>query len=174
MTHTIRYKPLPFRTNPAPTHVPGYVPQKVTTTTPHSNYNIPYQPPGEMGNPWYLPLVFIGLTVIVLIIILYSYYKSQPIKPPTVNIITGKIGGEVFPRINYSYSGIKLVLRRIYLALRRRVSCCNCTPREIYSRDGRSEVGLFARIYEEVVYGSKTWKGVEKTIDKLKRLLSYE
>ena len=174
MTHTIRYKPLPFKTNPAPGRVPGYIPQKATTTTPHSNYSIPYQPPGEMGNPWYLPLVFISLAVIALIIILYSYYKSQPVKPPIVNIVTGRINKEITPRIKYSYSGVKLVLRRIYLLLRERVNCYYCTPREIYSRDRRREVGLFARIYEEVVYGSKTLSGIERIIKRLKVLLANE
>ncbi|MCS7098775.1 MAG: hypothetical protein RMH84_03925 [Sulfolobales archaeon] len=55
----------------------------------------------------------------------------------------------------YTYSGIKLVLRKYYLKIRESVGCRRCTPREIVEKCGRREYEEFARIYEDVVYGSK-------------------
>ncbi len=57
--------------------------------------------------------------------------------------------------IEYTYAGMKLVLRRYYLRLREALGCRRCTPRELAARSSRRELEEFAKLYEDVVYGSK-------------------
>gem|GEM_PF-1176224 len=79
-------------------------------------------------------------------------------------VVAGSPVGEL---VEYIYPGIKLVLRRYYLKIRDAVGCRRCTPREIVTKCGRVEYEEFAKLYEDVVYGSK-----ELTPEKRKLVVS--
>lgn len=59
--------------------------------------------------------------------------------------------------LEYVYTGVRAVLRRIFLRVRRDIGCGNCTPREasLSYRHEKIELREFSRVYEETVYGGR-------------------
>ncbi len=107
----------------------------------------------------------IALVIFIGILLLLMLYLISAITPP-------KIAREMIPRPRsvdvetedlpgYVYTGVKKILRDIYVSIRER-SCRACTPRELTYRGVITP--QFAELYERVVYGNIYEEGVLKRL----------
>ena len=181
---TVRILANPLRFVPIPYNRP---PQNISTR-PHLNAT--YTPPKTVINQtpvihtvsqgpdlWFLPLILIGVFTALVIVILYSYYRYGEGRPATATVYLGGTSGQpVFvPTVQYVYTGIKAVLRKYLVQLRRIMGCTTCTPRELSMRGRDKCLNEFAYVYEEVVYGSKVIGRVSEVLEKIRRRLGgYE
>lgn len=103
--------------------------------------------------------IFIG---ILLLLMLYLISVTTPpriaremiLRPRSVSVETEDLPG-------YIYTGVKKILRDIYVSIRER-SCRACTPRELAYRGAITS--QFAELYERVVYGNIYEEGVLKRL----------
>ena len=72
----------------------------------------------------------------------------------------------------YSYHGIKLVLRKIYLSLRRSSGCGECTPREL-ALNGHAP-DFFADVYEDIVYGGVERGDIDRVLKRLREIIGED
>ncbi|MCX8185399.1 MAG: hypothetical protein RMI56_02720 [Sulfolobales archaeon] len=98
-------------------------------------------------------LILLALAALFLSTIWYGRDVERFAEHRTIRKLLRDMASE--EAIEYTYTGIKLTLRKYYLRLRESVGCRRCTPREIVEKYGRREFEKFAKIYEDVVYGSK-------------------
>ncbi|ADM27261.1 hypothetical protein Igag_0423 [Ignisphaera aggregans DSM 17230] len=114
-------------------------------------------------------ILIISLAFIIIMIFLYLWgsqkFSSSPI------YIGRKKSSDTIPIISYVYEGVKRVLREHYIVIRDRMRCRHCTPREIAIKIKSKPLELFAHVYEDVVYGSKSRKDIYNVIDMVKNFL---
>jgi hypothetical protein len=107
----------------------------------------------------------VALVIFIGILLLLMLYLISVTTPP-------KIAREMIPRprsVNmeiedlpgYVYTGVKKILRDIYVSIKER-SCRACTPRELAYRGAITP--QFAELYERVVYGNIYEEGVLKKL----------
>lgn len=98
-------------------------------------------------------LLFI-LIMVIAIIYIFSAISPQRLSSGSASIekLAKSLNEARGASVDYRYDGAKLILRRVYLELRRRARCSSCTPREL-ARGGYAPRG-FADLYEDVVYGN--------------------
>ena len=65
---------------------------------------------------------------------------------------------------DYTYSGIRAILRHVYLELRKAFRCPKCTPRELAQLSKAPAIIRFAEVYEDVVYGAKTRQDIDEVL----------
>ncbi len=174
MAYTVRYYPLPFRrefVERSPV-IRGF---NATQPT-HRNITFNASSPATIQPDYFMVEALAILIMLVLVIIIMeAYYRSPPPRPARIWIGGGGRGGiHGYPSITYDYNGVKAVLRKYYLLLRRRLGCWNCTPRELSGRNGGEHTSMFARVYEEVVYGNKMGRGLDRVLLSIKRWLGNE
>ncbi|MEM0027563.1 MAG: hypothetical protein QXT53_06770 [Ignisphaera sp.] len=112
-------------------------------------------------------LLFIGFALIFIITLLYtkSWYREES----NVLVQFGeKEYYEEMCKIEYSYYGLKRILRNYFVNFRNRIRCPYCTPRETLSK--LSFLKRFVDVYEDVVYGDKQRADVETVIDEVKNI----
>ncbi|MEZ0289987.1 MAG: hypothetical protein ABWJ42_02715 [Sulfolobales archaeon] len=104
----------------------------------------------------YVLMLFIISLFLIFLVVLVSPAKMSIIERFVYPIRrSDHISREIDEK--YRYDGVKLILRSIYLNLRRTFECHNCTPRELsirYSSKSR-DLERFAYLYEEIVYGDR-------------------
>ncbi len=109
--------------------------------------------------PLAIPLVVLAASVLVAItlLLLLTVWYGREIPAPVRYLTITRRRPEGLPveLFEYAYAGMKLVLRGYYLRLREALGCKRCTPRELATMSGRWELEKFAKLYEDVVYGSK-------------------
>ncbi|GAY25605.1 hypothetical protein ATG_08080 [Desulfurococcaceae archaeon AG1] len=118
----------------------------------------------------------VSLAILLLIAVISVAYILMITAIPRIPSNTAEISRE-FPsseeRVDlyggYSYHGIKLTLRKIYLSLRRSSGCGRCTPRELVL-SGHAP-GFFADIYEDIVYGEVMRDDVEHALKRLRETI---
>lgn len=72
--------------------------------------------------------------------------------------------------ISYSYEGIARILREIFLGIRDKLCKPYCTPREVALKHSASSIlQLFAKVYEDVVYGSRKREDAEVIADEVRK-----
>ena len=111
-------------------------------------------------------LLFIGFALIFLIVLLYtrSWYRGVH----DVYVMLGeKEQRERGIKVEYSYHGLKKILRDYFVKFRNRIRCPYCTPRETLNK--LIFLKKFVEVYEDVVYGDKQRVDVENVIDEVKR-----
>ncbi|MEL9940387.1 MAG: hypothetical protein QW348_06525 [Ignisphaera sp.] len=111
-------------------------------------------------------LLFIGFALIFLIVLLYtrSWYRGGH----DVYVVLGeKEQRERGIKVEYSYHGIKRILRDYFVKFRNRIRCPYCTPRETLNK--LIFLKKFVEVYEDVVYGDKQRLDAENVIDEVKR-----
>lgn len=118
----------------------------------------------------FLYIVLIASLAFMVTMIFLYFWGSQKILSSPI-YIGRKKSSDSIPIILYMYDGIKRVLRGYYIEIRNRMGCRNCTPREIAIKTGLESLRLFAHVYEDVVYGSKTREDIYNVIDEVKSLL---
>lgn len=98
-------------------------------------------------------LVFI-LILALAIIYMLSSISPEKLAPGSASIerLSKPLEEARGDSLGYRYDGSKLILRRVYLELRRKARCGNCTPRELAI--GGHVPRDFADLYEDVVYGN--------------------
>jgi len=114
-------------------------------------------------------ILITSLAFIIIMIFLYLWGSQKIFSSPIY--IGRKKSSDTIPIISYVYEGIKRVLREHYIEIRNRMRCRNCTPREIAIKIESKPLELFAHVYEDVVYGSKSRKDVYNIIDMVKNFL---
>lgn len=101
----------------------------------------------------YVLLVALAAFMVYVILIYLRHKYSGPMLFSVVHK-TSKSLGDI--TIDYSYEGIAKILREVFLNIRNRLCKPYCTPREIALKYSSSPLlQLFAKVYEDVVYGSK-------------------
>jgi len=118
----------------------------------------------------FLYIILIASLAFIIIMILLYLWGSQKIFSSPIYIGRKKTS-DTIPIISYVYEGIKRVLREYYIVIRDRMRCKNCTPREIAIKIRSKPLELFAHLYEDVVYGSKSRKDVYNVMDMVKNFL---
>lgn len=111
-------------------------------------------------------LLFVGFALIFLIVLLYtrSWYRGGH----DIYVMLGeKEQRERGIKVEYSYHGIKRILRDYFVKFRNRIRCPYCTPRETLNK--LIFLKKFVEVYEDVVYGDKQRVDAENVIDEVKR-----
>lgn len=113
------------------------------------------------------------MIIIAAIIVIYMLSITSLPRIPSRSVeISRRISGDqesVDSYGSYSYDGVKLVLRKIYLGLRRSSGCGRCTPRELVLR-GYAPAD-FADVYEDIVYGDIERSDADRVVEKAKEIL---
>lgn len=119
----------------------------------------------------YIAIALMIILMIYIVIVYIWYRRGLYLKPRLAEDYRRKGGLEILA-IYYTYKGIAKILREIFLDIRNRFCNIYCTPREVALRHNDIQVfKLFADIYEEIVYGSKSVKNISKIIDLVKKYL---
>ncbi len=118
-----------------------------------------------------LSLAVMLIIVAIVVIYMLSITSIPRIPSRSVEISRGisRDQEHVESHRSYSYDGIKLVLRKIYLGLRRSSGCGRCTPRELALK-GYASVD-FADVYEDIVYGDIKRSDVDRVVERAKEIL---
>jgi len=104
-------------------------------------------------------VIFIGILLLLMLYLISAttlpkIAREMIPRPRSVNVETEDLPG-------YVYTGVKKILRDIYVSIRER-SCRACTPRELTYRG--TITPQFAELYERVVYGNIYEEGVLKRL----------
>ncbi len=120
--------------------------------------------------------IFISLAILILIAVITIVYIIATTSIPRISSSAAEIvrgisgdGGGVEQYSGYSYQGIKLVLRKIYLSLRRSSKCEGCTPRELALK-GYAPID-FADTYEDIVYGGVERADIDPILGRVREIL---
>ncbi|MEM2698841.1 MAG: hypothetical protein QXF17_05950 [Ignisphaera sp.] len=125
--------------------------------------------PGEQQPfilPWSYLLYAFLISLIVIIAVIAVFYMSFGYRGTIARIVSGtKEGYRGVPEVTYVYTGVKAILRKYYMKLREKVQCLQCTPREIAFKIGI--YGRFADVYEDVVYGCKERRDIDRVLSEV-------
>lgn len=118
-----------------------------------------------------LSIVILIITVGIILLYIITTTSIPRISGRSVEIFrdaqSGGGSGELYG--GYNYQGVKLMLRKIYLSLRRSSGCITCTPRELALKGYAPED--FADIYEDTVYGGVERSNVDHIVERFKEIL---
>ncbi|MET1160397.1 MAG: hypothetical protein ABWW65_05495 [Thermoprotei archaeon] len=176
MGEVIRYIPLPWE-KPLPenrvfenyTGLPGNI---------SGNESIPYvveytARTGGADYSYLIPYILLFISFVVLFLVIFSYYIKGGVGRTYTRLYIGRRAvHEGFPEVTYIYSGVKKILRKYFVELRRVFMCKNCTPRELSEKTRLNEVKLFTELYEDVVYGSKARPNIQNIVRGVDKLLA--
>ncbi len=172
-TTPLRYIPLP-RTLPLNTWRLHIIPlQSIATTSYTSVAPIPAAAPSAPSFEVISTVIFIVLIALLLVLtIALLVVPREPSSRQSIAILhmlrTGY--GEQELCVNYVYSGVRTILRRAYLELRKAFKCPRCTPRELAQLSRIPAIARFAEVYEDVVYGAKSRQDVNDVLKEVRKL----
>lgn len=172
MSTTLRYIPIPQQPPEMPLPQGNLTMVNNTFITSRVAVTIP---PGEQFEPLSHETIVLIVLITMLItcsILILLLIRSKPIYNVTYVKTFVKQQIEGIGEISYHYSGLKLILRKIFLELRSRLKIGNKTPREMALIENKTRD--FAEIYEDVVYGDKERRDFWVVIEFVKKVFNIE
>ncbi|MEM1628072.1 MAG: hypothetical protein QXP02_03330 [Desulfurococcaceae archaeon] len=173
MSTTLRYIPIPQPPPEMPISQGNIT--MVNNTLPASGVWVVGTSKEGLEQPSHEVIMLIALIIMLVTctVLILLFMRSNPTYGSVHLKTFTKQYGEHLGRVNYRYSGLKLILRKIFLRLKERLNMgSDKTPREIASIDSRAR--SFAEIYEDIVYGDKERGDVSMVVEFVKKVFSIE
>ncbi len=172
-TTPLRYIPLP-RTLPINTLRPHPIYLRGNATTSSAIVTpIPTVAPSTLSIDVLSAVIYIALIALLLMLtVALLVVPREPSSRQSVAILrmprTGYEERELYT--DYTYSGIRAILRCVYLRLRKAFRCTRCTPRELAQLSQVPAIVRFAEVYEDVVYGARTRQDIDDVLREVEKL----